>query len=260
MEFKEYHCQGGMALRINPNVPAKESDFYKRKSEGVSWGDYYTHKFKEFYNWDCLQPIIHCPTELNGVYPISQFSTKWQFKFKSEWREASQNDYQRPYEQFAYMCKERGWEVRVFIEYIGKQKTEDDLTKDAPATDIDPEFIKALSQGVVLHFPETVAEVDAYEKLIGNIDINFPVEERPRDWENKIKENQPVKITFGIQPKHLERIEEERQRWFNEINPDGRLTDAIYIEYFWEKMGKEFGWAPFTLALSYFKHLKKSEQ
>ena len=48
-----------------------------------------------------------------------------------------------------------------------------------------------------------------------------------------------VKITFGIQPNMLKRIEE--------------------VSKYWEKLGEEFGWCPFTLALHYFKHLNKIE-
>ena len=34
-------------------------------------------------------------------------------------------------------------------------------------------------------------------------------------------------------------------------------VDMIYSIHFWEKLGKEFAWHPFTLALYYFEHLEK---
>lgn len=72
-----------------------------------------------------------------------------------------------------------------------------------------------------------------------------------------------VKITFGIQPNMLKRIEEVSKYW-DDIRKEGDedFLEAGWIRYdrhFWEKLGEEFGWCPFTLALHYFKHLNKIE-
>jgi len=68
-------------------------------------------------------------------------------------------------------------------------------------------------------------------------------------------EKSDVKITFGIQSNQIKRIEEERERWNNiEIDMEENV-DMIYNVHFWEKLGKEFAWDPFTLSLHYFEHL-----
>lgn len=36
----------------------------------------------------------------------------------------------------------------------------------------------------------------------------------------------------------------------------GDNQDPKYIKYVWEKLGKELGWCPFTLALYYFEYLE----
>ena len=68
-----------------------------------------------------------------------------------------------------------------------------------------------------------------------------------------------VRITFGIQPDHIERIESESARWDGMIEEGDSLTKGwrLYEKSFWDKMGKEFGWCPFTLSLSYFEYLEK---
>lgn len=70
-----------------------------------------------------------------------------------------------------------------------------------------------------------------------------------------------LKITFGLQPYHIERIESEQKR-LNDIQLDDTelnniKADMIYSRYIWEKLGKEFGWEPFTLALYYFEYLSQ---
>lgn len=66
-----------------------------------------------------------------------------------------------------------------------------------------------------------------------------------------------VKITFGLQPYHIEKIEAELKRW-QEMPPlsEGDKCDAKYIKYVWEKLGVELGWCPFTLCLYYFEYLE----
>lgn len=63
-------------------------------------------------------------------------------------------------------------------------------------------------------------------------------------------EKKDLKITFGLQPHHIETIEKELERF------SGGEIDAKYVKYVWEKLGRELAWEPFTLALYYFKHLE----
>lgn len=69
-----------------------------------------------------------------------------------------------------------------------------------------------------------------------------------------------LKITFGIQPNHLEVIERHRNRLnsikINDVETGGK-ADMIYSEYLWECVGKEIGWLPFTIALHYFNWKSK---
>lgn len=78
------------------------------------------------------------------------------------------------------------------------------------------------------------------------------------DTLSKAIEKANVKITFGLQKHHIEHIEAEIKRWeemplLHEGEDYGRCK---YIKYLWEKLGKELGWCPFTLALYYFEHLE----
>jgi hypothetical protein len=67
-------------------------------------------------------------------------------------------------------------------------------------------------------------------------------------------EQNKIKMTFGIQERHIKRINDERARW-NQPDKDitGTPPDAILIEGFWKQLGREFGWSPFTLALHYMR-------
>lgn len=38
---------------------------------------------------------------------------------------------------------------------------------------------------------------------------------------------------------------------------DWSKVDMIYSTHFWDKLGKEFAWHPFTLALYYFQYLEE---
>ena len=66
-------------------------------------------------------------------------------------------------------------------------------------------------------------------------------------------EGSEAKVTFGLQPSHIERIEAEFQRW-NDVPPP--KVEPKYIKLVWEKLGKELAWHPFVLALYYFEHLE----
>jgi len=71
-------------------------------------------------------------------------------------------------------------------------------------------------------------------------------------------EKSDVKVTFGLQPKHIEKIETELKRW-DEMIKEGDCLKIGWRKYdrlFWEKMGKEVGWCPITLALYYFEYLE----
>lgn len=64
-------------------------------------------------------------------------------------------------------------------------------------------------------------------------------------------EKKDLIITFGLQPRHIETIEKELERFGN------REIDAKYVKYVWEKLGRELAWEPFTLALYYFEYLER---
>lgn len=66
-----------------------------------------------------------------------------------------------------------------------------------------------------------------------------------------------MKITFGLQKKHIEHIEAEFQRWKDMPSENRHKYDPKYKLYVWEKLGKELGWCPFTLALYYFQYLEQ---
>lgn len=62
-------------------------------------------------------------------------------------------------------------------------------------------------------------------------------------------QNGKFKITFGLQPKHIEIIE-NRLKVFER---------AIYNSTIWEDIGKEIGWCPLTAALYYFEYLEQKQ-
>lgn len=74
------------------------------------------------------------------------------------------------------------------------------------------------------------------------------------------QEEKPVKITFGIQPKHLEVINTLLAK-YDSIEIGGELHPGImlYSEAFWQEVGKQIGWLPFTIALHYFKYINKTQ-
>ena len=65
-------------------------------------------------------------------------------------------------------------------------------------------------------------------------------------------EKSGCKVTFGLQPHHIERIESERKRWNKEHG-----FDVIYANHFWIGLGKEFAWDSLTLALYYFHYIQQ---
>lgn len=73
-------------------------------------------------------------------------------------------------------------------------------------------------------------------------------------------ERADVKVTFGLQPDQIERIEAELKRW-EEMPPlnDGENPNPKYMKCVWDKLGKELAWCPSTLALYYFKHLDRNQ-
>lgn len=67
-----------------------------------------------------------------------------------------------------------------------------------------------------------------------------------------------IKMTFGLQPHHIERIEQESSRWdrlSKEIELDNPKGYMLYDRDFWIKLGSEFGWEPLTLSLYYLQYL-----
>ena len=71
-----------------------------------------------------------------------------------------------------------------------------------------------------------------------------------------------IKMTFGIQPEHIQVIESIRER-YNNINlpgvPKERQPDMIFSEALWKEVGRQVGWDPFTICLCYFRHLNKTK-
>lgn len=79
------------------------------------------------------------------------------------------------------------------------------------------------------------------------------------DTLSKAIEKANVKITFGLQPNQIKRIESEINRWDLYLEEDEKYLRKGWIKYdldFWRKLGDEFGWESFTLALYYFEHLE----
>ncbi len=72
-------------------------------------------------------------------------------------------------------------------------------------------------------------------------------------------EKSNVKVTFGLQPHHIEKIESELKRWDDMIQEGDTLKIGWrkFDKSFWDKMGKDFGWCPFTLALYYFEYMEE---
>ncbi len=72
-------------------------------------------------------------------------------------------------------------------------------------------------------------------------------------------EKSNVRITFGLQPHHIQAIEAEFKRWHDMPPlvsfPDYKPTPQ-YMRHVWENLGKELGWCPFTLCLYYFEYLE----
>jgi hypothetical protein len=106
--------------------------------------------------------------------------------------------------------------------------------------------------------------VKELEELIYKYTLNeVPFETKPsvmNEFIDKLQEK-GVKITFGLQPNHIKRIEQEIARWNDIRNSEDTLPDGWvkYTEHFWDKLGKEFSWHPLTLALYYFQHLEDSK-
>jgi hypothetical protein len=74
-------------------------------------------------------------------------------------------------------------------------------------------------------------------------------------------ENSNLKITFGLQVYHIDHIEAELQRWHDMPEPnEGKKPNPKFIKYVWDKLGKELGWCPFTLALYYFEYLEEKQK
>lgn len=68
-----------------------------------------------------------------------------------------------------------------------------------------------------------------------------------------------IKMTFGLQPKHLEIIEERLNHWNKPFEFKGEtvVNKMQYSKEFWEDCGRRIGWEPFTLALYYFRKQNK---
>lgn len=72
-------------------------------------------------------------------------------------------------------------------------------------------------------------------------------------------EKKKVRITFGLQPEHIETIESELKRWTIPVLFRGEMitADMKYSKGFWDSTAKIVGWCPFTLAMHYLEYLEK---
>lgn len=112
--------------------------------------------------------------------------------------------------------------------------------------------------------PETI--IDFIKDIVG-ITREYATElynqiksEGPLDYLIEAIEKAGVKVTFGLQPNHIERIESEINRWDAMLKDDEEMILKLgwrkFDKSFWDGLGKEFGWCPFTLALYYFEYLE----
>lgn len=69
-----------------------------------------------------------------------------------------------------------------------------------------------------------------------------------------------VKLTFGIQQYQIDRIEQESKMWDSFLTDEDALKPGWrkYDKDFWEKLGREFGWHPLVLALTYFEKIHEN--
>jgi hypothetical protein len=77
-EVKQWNCGNGLAVAVNPYIYT-EKDFYIRKSEGESWGDFYSKKSIEFNKW-ASDPANQPVTDLSGVYNSDQVKEVWEYR------------------------------------------------------------------------------------------------------------------------------------------------------------------------------------
>ena len=75
----------------------------------------------------------------------------------------------------------------------------------------------------------------------------------------KLNENN-MTITFGLQPSHIEVIENELERWRGMEKIDGDEFEPKYSKYIWDSLGEKLSWEPFTLALYYFEYLEEKNK
>lgn len=74
------------------------------------------------------------------------------------------------------------------------------------------------------------------------------MENNPIDDLSKAIDEKKVRVTFGLQPSDIEKIEVRIKAF------DG----ALYSQGMWEWAAKDIGWHPLTAALYYFKYLNDS--
>ncbi len=59
---------------------------------------------------------------------------------------------------------------------------------------------------------------------------------------------------FGIQKEHLDVIEDTLIRWEKSSNGLTPKPSILFIEAFWKDVADQIGWAPFTIAMHFFRH------
>lgn len=69
-----------------------------------------------------------------------------------------------------------------------------------------------------------------------------------------------IKMTLGLQPHHIERIEQELKRYDSYVEDSENKGFMLWDRDFWIELGAEFTWEPLTLSLHYFNYLNNLKQ
>lgn len=88
IKFDSYTVTGGIAVPTNDNPKPTEKDYYQRKEDGISWGDYYRKIYDAFEQWK--QSHTYATNAPDGVYKVECFEPlTWQYKKLGEWKTLS---------------------------------------------------------------------------------------------------------------------------------------------------------------------------
>ena len=75
----------------------------------------------------------------------------------------------------------------------------------------------------------------------------------------EVIEDKNLKVTFGLQPNHINTIEKELLLWNTPLAIGEELyyPDGMWAKAFWDRVAKILGWCPFTLTLYYLEYKSK---